>query len=122
MRCQTFNAPLGVKPVIGPSRACANHHFSGGFDWGSLLREGEREQGPVLGLAQELALECGLFLEICGPFGVVDPVRMVLGQGGTVDDVCGLAHEVSGGLEISKHAVSPCDVVAETRKVWMVRR
>ena len=33
MRCQTFNAPLGVKPVIGPSRACANHHFSGGYDW-----------------------------------------------------------------------------------------
>jgi hypothetical protein len=32
MRCQTFNAPLGVKPVIAPSRGCANHHFSGGYD------------------------------------------------------------------------------------------
>ena len=33
MRCQTFNTPLGVKSVIGPSRACANHHFSGGYDF-----------------------------------------------------------------------------------------
>ena len=30
-----FNAPLGVKPVVGPSRACANHHFSGGYDYAS---------------------------------------------------------------------------------------
>jgi len=27
-----FNAPLGVKPVITPSRGSANHHFSGGYD------------------------------------------------------------------------------------------
>jgi len=33
MRCQAFNAPLGVEPVICPSRASANHHFSGGFDF-----------------------------------------------------------------------------------------
>jgi len=32
MRCQTFNAPLGVEPVFAPSRGCANHHFSGGYD------------------------------------------------------------------------------------------
>jgi len=28
-----FNAPLGVKPVITPSRGSANHHFSGGYDF-----------------------------------------------------------------------------------------
>lgn len=33
MLCQAFNAPLGAEPVTRPSRAHANHHFSGGFDY-----------------------------------------------------------------------------------------
>ncbi len=33
MLCQAFNAPLGAVPVICPSRAHANHHFSGGFNF-----------------------------------------------------------------------------------------
>ena len=31
-----FDTLLRVKPVIGPFRACANHHFSGGYDYACI--------------------------------------------------------------------------------------
>ena len=84
--------------------------------FGSLFGEGEREVG------QEFALEIGLLPEFCGPFGVVDPIRVGLGQGGAADDLCGPAHEAGGGREISKLVVSPGDVAAGAGKVGMVWR
>lgn len=32
MRCQTFQCPFRGFACIDPSRVCANHHFSGGYD------------------------------------------------------------------------------------------
>ena len=32
-----FDAPLGVKPAITPSRGRANHYFSGGYDLAVLV-------------------------------------------------------------------------------------
>ena len=48
MRCQTFNAPLGVEPVFAPSRGCANHHFSGGYD---LFYSRRKKNVPVVQLS-----------------------------------------------------------------------